>query len=102
MYFPSGFFWQNVGSVKKNKVPFNGQDYEHGVWNWRPVAIQFAKEVQKNFFITWPSLMMESKEQNLQKLQNFDYLEKSKSFLDKMKNIFYRIPRAIIWWKNKK
>ena len=32
-----------------------------------------------------------------EKLQHFDYLEKSKSFLDKRKNIFYRIPRAIIW-----
>ena len=32
-----------------------------------------------------------------EKLQKFEYLEKEKSFLDKIKNIFYSIWRAITW-----
>ena len=36
-----------------------------------------------------------------EKLKNFEYLENKKSFLDKIKNIFYRFWGAIIWWKNK-
>ena len=36
------------------------------------------------------------------KLQSFEYLEKEKSFFDKIKNNFYNFWRAIIWWKNKK
>ena len=33
-----------------------------------------------------------------EELQEFEYLENEKSFLDEIKNIFHR---AIIWWKNK-
>ena len=35
-----------------------------------------------------------------EKFQKFEYLEKEKSFLDKIKNIFHSFWRAIIWWKN--
>ena len=35
------------------------------------------------------------------KLQKSEYLEKEKSFLDEIKNIFHGFSRAIIWWKNK-
>ena len=35
------------------------------------------------------------------KLQNCEYLENEKSFLDETKNIFHSFWRAIIWWKNK-
>ena len=37
----------------------------------------------------------------IEKLQKFEYLGNKKSFLDKIKNIFYRFWRNIIWWKNK-
>ena len=36
------------------------------------------------------------------KIQNVEYLENEKSFLDEIKNIFHSFWRAIIWWKNKK
>ena len=36
-----------------------------------------------------------------EKIQKFEYLESEKSFLDEIKNIFYRFWRVIIWWKNK-
>ena len=36
------------------------------------------------------------------KLQKSEYLEKEKSFLDEIKNIFHGFSRAIIWWKNTK
>ena len=32
------------------------------------------------------------------KIQKFKYIKNEKSFLDEIKNIFWR---AIIWWKNK-
>ena len=35
------------------------------------------------------------------KMQNFEYLENGKSFLDEIKNIFHSFWKAIIWWKNK-
>ena len=35
------------------------------------------------------------------KLQNFEYLENEKSFLNEIKNILHSFWRAIIWWKNK-
>ena len=35
------------------------------------------------------------------KSQKFEYLEKEKSFLDEIKNIFNSFWRPIIWWKNK-
>ena len=34
--------------------------------------------------------------------KNCEYLEKEKSFLDKVKNTFHSFWRAIIWWRNKK
>ena len=33
--------------------------------------------------------------------REFEYLEKEKSFLDEIKNIFDSFWRPIIWWKNK-
>ena len=35
------------------------------------------------------------------KLQKFEYLEKEKSFLDKIKNILHSFWRPFIWWKNR-
>ena len=32
-------------------------------------------------------------------MQKFEYLENTKSFLDKIKSIFDSFWRAIIWWK---
>ena len=34
-------------------------------------------------------------------IQKFEYLEKEKSFLDEIKNIFHSFWRAIVWWKIK-
>ena len=36
-----------------------------------------------------------------EKIQKIEYLEKVKSFLDEVKNIFHSFWKAIIWWKNK-
>ena len=36
-----------------------------------------------------------------EKIQQFEYLEKGKSFSDELKNIFHSFSRAITWWKNK-
>ena len=36
-----------------------------------------------------------------EKIQEFEYLENEKSFLDEIKNIFNSFWRAIIWWKIK-
>ena len=35
------------------------------------------------------------------KLQNFEYLENEKSFLDDTKKVFHSFGQAIIWYKNK-
>ena len=37
-----------------------------------------------------------------EKILKFEYLEKGKSFLDEIKNIFHSFWRVVIWWKNKK
>ena len=34
-------------------------------------------------------------------IKRFEYLKNEKSFLDKIKNIFHSIWRAIIWWEEK-
>ena len=34
-------------------------------------------------------------------IPKFEYLEKEKSFLDEIKNVFHSFWRAIIWWKIK-
>ena len=39
------------------------------------------------------------KKERKKKIQKFEYLEKEKSFLDEIKNIFQSFWRAIIWWK---
>ena len=36
-----------------------------------------------------------------EKLQQFEYLENEKSFIDEIKNIFHNFWKAIIWRKNK-
>ena len=37
-----------------NPVPFNGQNCKkQRAWNWWPVLLQVAKQVQKNSFISW-------------------------------------------------
>ena len=41
-------------------------------------------------------------EKEWKKIQKFEYPENKKSFFEKIKNIFYRFWRAIIWWKKNK
>ena len=36
------------------------------------------------------------------KLQEFEYIENEKNFLDEIKNIFHSFQKAIIWSKNEK
>ena len=43
----------------------------------------------------------QGKKEGKTKIQKFEYLEKEKSFLDGIKNIFHSFWRAIIWWKKK-
>ena len=35
-------------------------------------------------------------------MQNFEYLENEKSFLDETKSIFHNYLRATIWWEKNK
>ena len=35
-------------------------------------------------------------------IQIFEYLEKKKSYLDEIKNVFHNYLRTIIWWNNEK
>ena len=37
-----------------------------------------------------------------EKIQQFEYAENGKGFLDEIKNIFHSFWRAIIWWKKQK
>ena len=47
--------------------------------------------------------MADGNKEGKSKIQKFEYLKNEKSFLDEIKNIFYRFWRAIIWiwWKIK-
>ena len=58
----------------------------------------YANQIMTSSIISLPFAFLNLESVEREKLQKFEYLKKEKSFLDEIKNIFWR---PIIWSKNK-
>ena len=63
----------------------------------------YAIQFMTSWIIPFSFVIFESTKhaKERKKLRKFEYLENTKSFLDKTKSIFHSFWRAIIWWKKK-
>ena len=62
----------------------------------------WCHKIQDLSWIELSSNGWQGEQEGKMEIQKFEYLEKEKSFLDEIKNIFHSFWRAIVWWKIKK